>query len=311
LKEIRDEREEASLRYEKPRGNNNMRRYYLLLFCVIIVFAICPSGATAESLGPKWSISGVTYFSGTSRPAIMLRNQDTGEIVVWYTNGSAITAKRKVRNAPDPSWELKWIGDFNSDGKPEILFRSSISGIVQICYLDKLSIVAQDTIGKWADPWRIAGVGDFNGDGSPDILSRNSKTGELRVSFLKGKQVTGRHGISSLPPLWEIACVKDFNGDGSPDILWKNSVTGQVDIWYMNGQSRVHMGSITTRAPPKRESFCQRKGDARAEISWRYSASPSVLNSTSPPFFKLALVPFSNFIRGPPSPQNAPPIDAI
>ena len=168
---------------------------------------------------------------------LLLRNKVTGEVDVWFMNGTSLMSSQMINPGVDLNWEIAGTGDFNNNGETDILWRNKVTGDVGAWFMNGTALTSAQIISSGVDlSWEIAGTGDFNNNGGPDILWRNKVTGDVAVWFMNGTALTSAQMISSGVDLsWEIAGTGDFNSDGKTDILWRNKVTGDVGIWFMNG----------------------------------------------------------------------------
>ncbi len=62
-------------------------------------------------------------FNGDGSPDILLRNKSTGDVRIWYLDGSAVIGQDTVAGLGSP-WNIVGVGDFNGDGSPDILWRN-------------------------------------------------------------------------------------------------------------------------------------------------------------------------------------------
>jgi hypothetical protein len=147
---------------------------------------------------------GMMDFNGDGKPDILWRNPVTGENLVWFMNGTAVTGTASIDSC-NPKWELMGVGDFNGDGKLDILWRDPVTGENLVWYMSGTTVMGTASIDSCDTSWKIVGTGDFNGDGRPDILWRNSSTGQDAVWYMNGITVTGFVLLDSvIDANWEI-----------------------------------------------------------------------------------------------------------
>jgi hypothetical protein len=89
-------------------------------------------------------------FSSDTRSDILVRNPLTGEISMWFSDGSAFTSHVSLAFVPDLSWKIAGIGDFNGDGKPDVLWRHYGLGENFIWFMNGM----QYFLGSYIDPQR-------------------------------------------------------------------------------------------------------------------------------------------------------------
>jgi hypothetical protein len=230
-------------------------------------------------------------FNKDGNTDILWRNTSSGDVAVWFLNGTTTTGTAIIGNAPYPTWQIAGTGFFNNDGNTDILWRNTSSGDVAVWFLNGTTVTGTATIGNAPYPtWQIAGTGDFNHDGKTDILWRNTSSGDVAVWFLNGTTVTGTAIIGNAPyPTWQIAGTGDFNQDGQTDILWRNTSTGLVATWFLNGTTVTGTAVIGHDSPPYDTWQIAGTGDfthdGKTDILWRNTSSGDIavwfLNGTS------------------------------
>jgi hypothetical protein len=160
----------------------------------------------------RWGMSGTGDFNLDGRPDILWRHNVSGEIVVWFMNGSVLVSGNFLTPSAfaDVNWETVGTGDFNVDGKPDILWRHALSGQNVVWFMDGTSLVS----GAFTNPptladvrWRMSALEDYNFDGRVDIVWRHSTSGENVLWFMNGiNLISGTFtNPSSLPDTnWKI-----------------------------------------------------------------------------------------------------------
>ncbi|HVN24434.1 MAG TPA: C1 family peptidase [Syntrophorhabdales bacterium] len=131
------------------------------------------------------------------------RQTQSGDVAVWYMNGTTITGSAYITTIPPP-WQIEGVGDFNNDGKPDILWRQTQSGDVAVWYMNGTTVTRGVYVATIPPPWQIEGVGDFNGDGKADILWRQAQSGDVAVWYMNGTTVTQGVYVGLLPLPWRI-----------------------------------------------------------------------------------------------------------
>jgi hypothetical protein len=79
---------------------------------------------------PSWVVSGTGDFSGDGRVDILWRHRHSGQVVVWYMDGTTMT-NGTFTTPPavdDLRWKLVGTGDFNGDGTVDIVWRHNQAG---------------------------------------------------------------------------------------------------------------------------------------------------------------------------------------
>jgi len=165
------------------------------------------------SVDPSWKVEGVADFDGDSQVDVLWRSATTGQLVIWYMQGTNLRNAAVLNRAlADSTWAVAGVADFDGDSRPDILWQNRASGLLAVWYVQGSSVTSDAVLspGTVSDvAWRIAGVGDFNGDGRPDLLWQNMTTGYLGIWFMNG--VTAQSfqtlPITVAPSVWRIAAV--------------------------------------------------------------------------------------------------------
>jgi hypothetical protein len=151
----------------------------------------------------RWGMAGTGDFNLDGKPDILWRHSTSGEIVVWFMNGSVLQSGTFLTPSAftDVNWQTVGTGDFNGDGKTDILWRHAVSGQNVVWFLDGTSLVS----GAFTNPssltdvrWKMVAVGDYNFDGKPDIVWRHSTSGQNVMWFMDG--ITLISGTFTNPP---------------------------------------------------------------------------------------------------------------
>ncbi len=201
-----------------------------------------------------WQPVGIADLNGDGHPDLLWWNHATGDVTVWYLNGTTFTDWDYVARGVPLDWQPVGIADLNGDGKPDLLWRSQSSGDVTVWYLNGATFASWAYVALRGVPsdWQLVGSGDFNGDGHPDLLWWNHTTGDVSVWYLNGVTFTGWAyvGIRNVPLDWQPVGIADLNGDGHPDLLWRSQSSGDVTVWYLNGVSFTGWDYVGIRGVP-------------------------------------------------------------
>ncbi|MEM7555929.1 MAG: VCBS repeat-containing protein [Cyanobacteria bacterium P01_A01_bin.84] len=240
-------------------------------------------------------------FNGDGKTDIFLRNNTTGQNVVWLIdgnisnlqNGTSIIGGAFLQSLGDGientfNWRHD-LGDFNGDGKEDIFWRNEDTGENKIWIMNGTSIVEDKTIQQLgtstasAQDWSYK-LGDFNGDGKSDVFLRDYGSGKNYVwlmngtSIIDGKELTQLGGTSDTgsPDNWDFS-LADFNGDGKSDVFLRDYGSGKNYVWLMNGTSisdgkeLSQLGGISDTDNPNDWNFGigDFNGDGKSDIFWR------------------------------------------
>lgn len=186
-------------------------------------------------------------FNGDNHSDLVFQNPTTGQLAVWFMNGTSAQSGALVYPSQDPNWRCVGDADLNQDGKPDLIFQNKTTGQLAYWLMNGTSATSGNLISSSQDPsWQAAGLADFNEDGRPDILFQNTTTGQLAIWLMNGVSAyTGLLVGSTSPSGWYVVGTGDFNGDGQPDILFQNSTTGQLAVWFLSATTVTGGAYIT------------------------------------------------------------------
>jgi hypothetical protein len=172
----------------------------------LLKFNGVPVNLTAE-----WEVLGVADFNSTAdtRDDVMFANRNTGALVAWLINGSAIQDGGFLLNAAPVStfFDLVGIGDLNGDGNGDLLWNS------------------KDPNGGPLVAWLMNGK-DIN-FATSGIVQVNGADFSLPSTF----EVVGFKNVSPDRRLL------DFDGNGRADAFLRDKVGGSTILWSMNGRT--------------------------------------------------------------------------
>jgi hypothetical protein len=139
----------------------------------------------------NWKVAGVGDFNGDGKPDLVWQRDGTGEVAVWFMDGTSLISAPffNPSQEPDTYWKIVGAGDFNGDGKPDLVWHNSVTGDVRVWWMNGINRIAEVAFNpsQVSDTtWKVSGVGDFNGDGKPDLIWQNDGTGEVAVWFMDG-----------------------------------------------------------------------------------------------------------------------------
>lgn len=162
-----------------------------------------PGGATSD-----WVITRAGDFNGDGRADLVWRNSASGEVYIWFIDGSTLIGSGSPGGA-SLDWVLEGSGDYNQDARSDVLWRNTTTGLVYIWLMNGASIIGGGSPGSATSDWVIQGVGDHNGDARTDILWRNSTTGNVLIWLMNGAALVGSGSPGSASSQWVIQRNKD------------------------------------------------------------------------------------------------------
>jgi hypothetical protein len=95
-------------------------------------------------------------FNGDGFDDILWRNTSTGQVVVWFVNGTSVIGGGSPGGAVSP-WAIAETGDFNFDGKSDILWVNNTTGQLVVWLLEGASVIDGGSLGGAVSPWVIQG----------------------------------------------------------------------------------------------------------------------------------------------------------
>jgi 6-phosphogluconolactonase len=149
-----------------------------------------------------WKMAGTGNFDGDGKPDIVWHHRLSGQIVIWYMNGSVLTSGTFTTPSAlsDTNWKLVGVSDFNEDNRPDLVWHHALSGQVVLWFMNGSVLTAGTftTPSSFPDTnWRIAAVGDYSYDRKPDILWRHEVSGSMLVWYMDGAT---RIGVAAITP---------------------------------------------------------------------------------------------------------------
>ncbi len=181
---------------------------------------------------------------------LILQNQNTGQVNVWYMQGTAVTGGDVFSLAPPLDFPVVGMGDFLGDGSNTLVLQNTSSNQIALWYTAGSTVTGGDYVGQIPGAgYRVVGVADMNHDDKPDIIFQNQTTNQIAIWFMNGNVMTGGVLIPYVPPAgWRLVGAGDLSGDGKPDLVFQNQTTNQLSIWLMDGSTFVSGALIPT--PP-------------------------------------------------------------
>ncbi len=109
----------------------------------------CYSHANQEAVGD---------FNGDGKPDILWRNTGSGELYLWYMDGTSRTSGASIATV-ELNWIVEAVGDLNGDGKADILWRDHSTGQNILWYMNGATLMSRVDLTTVVEPeWRIVGT---------------------------------------------------------------------------------------------------------------------------------------------------------
>jgi hypothetical protein len=169
--------------------------------------ATIPGGNFLNTTPPAgWKVAGVGDFNGDGKSDLVLQNQTTNQVAIWFMNGYLYQGGVLMPFTPPTGWTVAGVGDFNTDGFPDIAFQNQTTGQIALWYMNGSTYVGGTLLTTVpVSGWKVVGVGDYNGDGSADLLFQNQTSNQAAVWYLKNGDFVGGDVLSLTPPAgWKI-----------------------------------------------------------------------------------------------------------
>ncbi len=144
----------------------------------------------------NWQIRATVDFNKDSKPDILWHHQKTGDLYVWFMNGTQVTAGAYLTPSrfADTKWQIRGTFDPNKDGEPDILWHHQGTGDLYLWFMKGTTAVSGVylTPSRFTDTrWQLVRECDFNKDGSTDLLWHHQASGQLYVWYMTGTTATG------------------------------------------------------------------------------------------------------------------------
>jgi hypothetical protein len=245
--------------------------------------------ANYDGFSPQLSLVGIGDFDANSSKDLLLRNEQTGEITIWYMNGTQKTGEAPLMGlVATPDYIIEGVGDFDGNGRVDIAFRQNNGGNVAIWFLggtfgnEIVNTQFVNSLMPLPAGWQADAVADFNNDGKADWLWRYQPSGAAVIHYMNGSTIIGSTPFITVTDTnWKIVGAGDINGDNVQDVFWRNSVSGANQYWLMNSGYQTTLGQAGLASVSdlnwKIETVGDINGDNRPDLIWEY---PGVVQSS-------------------------------
>ncbi|MGA2177505.1 MAG: VCBS repeat-containing protein [Verrucomicrobiota bacterium] len=218
-------------------------------------------------------------------PALLWRNTNTGQNVLWPMNGTNTnscsccgTLSSNGLPSMPAGWVISGTADFTGDCNNDILWTMPGTTNVLLWMMQGPSFISSNWLPALGNSsYGIVGTGDFSGDGKADIVITNSFGPVIR--FMDGTSKISDIPITNLPPTStaKVVGVGDFTGSGQTDILWRDYTTGNNFVWVMQGTNVIGTNDLASQGDAnwQVQGVGDFNGDGIADILWRHAQAGS------------------------------------
>jgi extracellular elastinolytic metalloproteinase len=144
----------------------------------------------AALVDTRWQMAGTGDFNGDSKPDIAWNHTESGQIVLWYMNGSVLTSGTFTNPSSfDINYRLVGVADFSNplDGKPDFVWRHQSTGANLVWFMNGADKIGEAFTTTLTDNrWNIVATGDYSFDGKNDFVWRHQESGENVMWFMNG-----------------------------------------------------------------------------------------------------------------------------
>src|SRR5260370_37781168 len=114
---------------------------------------VLQAAAVATADPNVWTIVGQSDFNGDGK-ADWLWRDTSGNVAMWFLNGTQVTQSAGVGNVPC-AWSVLGTADFNGDDMGDILWQNTTSGDVAIWLMNGAKATQSAGVGNVPPSWSI------------------------------------------------------------------------------------------------------------------------------------------------------------
>jgi hypothetical protein len=94
-------------------------------------------------------------FDGDGKCDILWRNSTTGQVYLWFMNGTTFASSGSVGYVSS-DWVIQGLGDYDGSGRAGILWRNTTTGQVYIWLMNGTTLASSGSPGAPDATWQIA-----------------------------------------------------------------------------------------------------------------------------------------------------------
>jgi hypothetical protein len=151
-----------------------------------------------------WQFSGVGNFSSRGTSDMLLRNSNTGAMVVYDIDNNQITGAAFIGTV-GVDWQFSGVGNFSGvPGETDLMLRNNKTGGMVIYDINNNQIANAVFIGTVGLEWQFAGIAPIHSPGASDLVLRNVNTGQFEVYDIAGNTLIGAASLGSVGLDWSL-----------------------------------------------------------------------------------------------------------
>ena len=99
-------------------------------------------------------MQGLGDFDGNGTSDILWRNSNTGQVYLWFMNGTAMAGSGSLGYVSS-DWAIEGVGDYDGSGRAGILWRNSTTEQVYIWLMNGTTLESTGSPGAPDVTWQI------------------------------------------------------------------------------------------------------------------------------------------------------------
>lgn len=194
-----------------------------------------------------WEIVEASEFNGDGNLHLTGQNKTTGDIYIWYINGTSVIGEVSLTGKGDLNWKVVGVGDFDKDGEnPDVLWRNQATGQNEVWFMNGAVKTGTASLTSVDISWDMVGTSlpkppmAMVPISPPDGLPQGYETWAVVYEF----------------PNRTITMEQKLNAD-----FWKQNLSEPIPpIWWFN--------EVLGRSYPESSPYDQQIADAKYRGDW-------------------------------------------